>query len=342
MVIGAMAEQGDTCQGRLGCYHAAEDIPLELSERAVGLLKGWGLPDGLGDTYLSKLVGGANNINLVVQRGAVRYVLKMRSMHGAKLTTGLTDAVRGQAWAAALRVAPAVLASSEEGDFLSEFVVGTTMRPEVFRMVDCMGLVVNALKRVHRIAPFGRKFDIFADVKVFSEEAEALGGKLPEEFGEFRRVAERFQSSLDRSGAPVTFLHGDLVPQNIILCDDGVKFVDFDYCGAGLTAADLAILAAQAEFDSSTTERLLRLYDPHVDDSQRARIVGIQFINTLREISWACAAERKVSESTTLFGDWSYDYHRRINEELAKRILVSHPVDELAREMAHMRPGAHF
>ena len=323
-------------------YDIEGDIPTEVSARAVELLANWRLPKGKGPIGLRRLVGGANNINLVVMRDGTCYVLKMRSTHGAKLTTGLNDAVRGQQLAAQAGMAPRILASTLDGDFLSEFVIGTTLRPEVFRSTDCLPAVVHALKAVHALPPTERRFDIFGDVSVFAAEAIELGAKLPDYFVSLREVADRFHGSLEASGAPVSFLHGDLVPQNMILTENGIKFVDFDYCGLGMTAADLAIAASQAELDADETERFLRLYDPNLDDGQRARILGIQFVNTLREISWACAAERKVAETTTLFGDWSYEYHARINRELAERILAAHSISSLEREMAMVRVGAKF
>ncbi|MBS0366330.1 MAG: phosphotransferase [Proteobacteria bacterium] len=323
-------------------FEVAPDVDAEHAERARTLLASWRLPEGRGPIGIGCLAGGANNINFVVTRNGMRYVLKMRSAHGAKLTTGLTAAVNAQEQAAAVGAAPRVLASNPGGDFLSEFLVGTTLRPEVLRTTDCLPQIAQVLKTIHQLPPLERRFDIFEDVRVFTAEVCGLGGRMPDYFESLQRVAARFHAALEQSGAPTSFLHGDLVPQNMLLTSEGVRLVDFDYCGTGMTAADLAIVAAQAELNSEQTERLLRLYDSGIDAGQRARILGIQFINTLREISWACAAERKVAESTTLFGDWSYEYHARINHELAQRILSVHSVDELERDMRTVRPGALF
>ena len=212
----------------------------------------------------------------------------------------------------------------------------------MLRSTDCFPQIVAALKALHALPHIHRSFDIFGDFRVFAAEALALGGSLPPYLNELEKVADRFHNALARSGAPMAFLHGDLVPQNMILTSRGIQFVDFDYCGTGMIAADLAIVCSQAELGAQQTDRLLRLYDPDLDDAQRARILGIQFINTLREISWSCAAQRKVAEGTKLFGDWSYEYHARINRELAARILQAHSVEELEQAMAWVRPGALF
>ena len=319
-----------------------DDVADGTARRAEQLLIDAGVLEAAAGMTISRLSGGANNMNFIATRDDRRWVLKMRSTYSQTLTTSLAFAAEAQRQAAQAGAAPRVYAANAEGDFLSEFVVGTTLRPDIFRATDCLAPVVAALQTVHTLSAIERAFDIFADVAVFSAEAIDLGGRLPDDFPALRAVADRFHAVLQTSGAPTGFLHGDLVPQNIMLCEDGVKFVDFDYCGTGMFAADLAILAAQAELDDAQTERVLALYDPALDDAQRARVVGIQFINTLREISWACAARCKVSDTTVLFDDWSYDYHEGLNRELAERILAHYDADDLARNMGQVRDGARF
>lgn len=318
------------------------DVPGEIRARGEFLLAEAGLLGGPDKPVVERLAGGANNMNFVVRCGKSRWVLKMRSEHGAKLASALLDAAIAQQVAARAGVAPMVFATTPEGDFLSEFVDGTTLRPEVFRKRDCIPAVIDALRILHSQPPMERRLDLFCDITLLSNETAELGGRLPEYFEEYRQIGERFQTELDVSNAPSGFLHGDLVPQNMLLSAEGVKFVDFDYCGAGMFAVDIAIAAAQAELDHAGMERMLQFYDPYLDDGQRARSYAIQFINALREISWACAATCKVSESTVLFGDWSYEYHMTMNQELAEQILKRFSPEEIVKAIGHLRPGAKF
>jgi hypothetical protein len=63
-----------------------------------------------------------------------------------------------------------------------------------------------------------------------------------------------------------------LVPQNFILTADGLKLIDFDYAGYGWVAAELASAVPQFEMTDVETEHFLKLYDPAVEDAQRARL----------------------------------------------------------------------
>jgi Ser/Thr protein kinase RdoA (MazF antagonist) len=59
----------------------------------------------------------------------------------------------------------------------------------------------------------------------------------------FERLAERLRSDLTAFGrAPDRFglCHGDFLPENLMLCDGGLRLIDFDDCGEGWYLLDFA------------------------------------------------------------------------------------------------------
>lgn len=53
---------------------------------------------------------------------------------------------------------------------------------------------------------------------------------------------ERLIKSLDKSGEKLVLCHGDLVPENIIISEDGLKFIDFEYSCIRSPKWDIATL----------------------------------------------------------------------------------------------------
>lgn len=318
-----------------------DGVAPQVRTRAWDLLEGWQVP-GSGPIAVDVLAGGANNVNLVVTRGGNRWCMKIRDANAASFNASLKFAVEGQKEAARLGVAPDVLLSLYDGSFISEHVSGVTLRPQIIREGGYAPKMVETLRKLHDGYPPRREFDIFDDIRVFMRNADEIGGVYPKGYQDFWTLAQRFESILLDAKPPKGFGHNDLVPQNFIATDTGIKLVDFDYCGRALIAVDLAGVTSQAEMTEDETQAFLRLYDPGLDEAQIARVQCLKFINSLREVSWAVMAEPQMSDKTALLDGWSYQYHLSINMELAENILRSTSVDRMAELVGQVRPGALF
>lgn len=324
-------------------YSFAQEVGEPVRERAMRCLEGWDFFDAGSRLEIEPLSGGANNVNLIVSRDGARWALKLRDPLSQDYNNAaIVEAIAGQKEAAALGVAPEILEVSEEGDFLSDFVVGETLRPDGIRSRRRAPEMVDALRKLHRSKLHQRELSLFEDTRVFLRGAEKANGTVPGDFFPIWELAQEFETALRRASPPMSFVHGDLVPQNFIACEDGMMLVDFDYCGFAYTAVDLACATSQAEMSAEETEQFLRLYDPDLDDGQRARVAALQFVNSLREVSWACMAEPHVGGVTTLMDGWSYEYHRNHNLEIARRFAGSPDTPGLLDAVGQVRSGALF
>lgn len=319
----------------------ADSVAPEVRTRAWDLLEGWRVP-GSGPIAVDVLAGGANNVNLVVKRGEGKWCMKIRDANAASFNASLKFAVDGQKEAARAGVAPDVLLALYDGSFISEYVSGVTLRPQIIREGNYAAKMVETLRKLHDGYPPRREFDIFEDIRVFMRNADEIGGVYPKGYDELWQIAQRFESILLDAKPPKGFGHNDLVPQNFIATDSGIKLVDFDYCGRALIAIDLAGATSQAEMTDDETEAFLRLYDPRLDEGQIARVQSLKFINALREVSWAVMAEPQMSDKTALHDGWSYQYHLSINMDLASKILQSTSLDRMAELVGYVRPDALF
>ncbi|TGP21504.1 MULTISPECIES: phosphotransferase [unclassified Mesorhizobium] len=327
----------------MNSYKFSDDVPDAIRQKAIACLEEWGCigNDKVLDVY--PLAGGANNVNLVVADGQKQWAVKLRDAGAEHFNNAaLVDAIHGQVEASRLGVAPSIYAYSPAGDFISEFIVGETLRPAAIREKAYAAQMVEAMRKLHKADPGRRRFDVFEDVRVFLRGTEAVNGSLPEGFDECWMAAQALEAVLARSNPPMGFIHGDLVPQNFLMCEQGIKFVDFDYCGYSLTALDLAGATSQAEMTAEETENFLQLYDPELDDGQRARVGILRFVNALREVSWAAMAEPRMCERATLLTGWSYKHHSDVNMVLAREFLAATPLDEVAARAAGVRHGALF
>ena len=320
-----------------------ESIAPDQRERVDGLFAAWSLPILTGAIHVKPLAGGANNVNLKVTVSGRDFALKLRDHLGVAASNAkVQEAIQGQKLAHSLGVAPAVHAASPEGDFLSDFIVGKTLRPEIIRQEGHVPAMVASLLKLHSAPLPQRRFRLDDDIRTFMTGAAAVDATTPDGFDDLLRLSYDLHDVIVGSAAPISFIHADLVPQNFMASDRGVMLVDFDYCGRGLTVIDIAGATSQAEMTEAEAEVFMRLYDPALDEAQRARVKCVQFINAIREAAWSLMAEGTIGGSTTVFGDWSYAYHRDSNLELARGLLASFDLAALRKKICVVRPGARF
>jgi thiamine kinase-like enzyme len=109
----------------------------------------------------------------------------------------------------------------------------------------------------------------------------------------WRPIAQRMQSQvgpLERAVGPVNivFGHGDLAPQNMMLHQGCVKFVDLEYSGFAPDLFDLAGLALNCEFDDATSNYLLEsYYRAPVTPELLRRFQAMVLIAGMRESAWS-------------------------------------------------------
>ena len=234
------------------------------------------------------------------------------------------------------------LATIPSFHFVSEFVVGETLRPESARAKNLYAEVVDTLHILHGGKSACREFSLFDDIRLFMRGVDKAKLFHPERLDEMLELAYRIEQSLSNAPVPRGFCHNDLVPQNFIMTENRNLLVDFDYAGNTWIAVDLACATSQFEMTEGEIENFLFMYDGGLDDSQRCRLKALKFCNNLREASWALMAEPLMTDHTTTFDDWSYTYHRDFNLDQAYRAFSDPSFHEVCEMAPSVRPGARF
>lgn len=320
----------------------ADDIGPELRQRVHALIDDWSIAELRGPVDVTRLAGGASNINLLLAGAASSFALRICMPDSARWGVDRAAAIQAQRDAAALGVAPRVVAHAlPAGHYLSEFVEGTVLTGELIRAEGLLPDIAATLRRLNSGSTTARIFSPFHDMRTFVELGAAEGAHQPAALDQMLAVAFRIEALFENRAAPRAFCHSDLVPQNFIRTPDGFKLVDFDYAGTGWVAFEMASFCCQAELDAADTETFLRAYDPVLDDSQRARVELMRFVAGVREAAWACMAESILSEHTSPMPGWSYTGYAEANLAQAGTV-VDRGLAELVDAARWVRTDAGF
>lgn len=91
--------------------------------------------------------------------------------------------------------------------------------------------------------------------------------------------------------------HGDLVPQNILVSDENITLIDWEYAGLNDPCWDLASFILECELSLELENEFLLAYG--VDEISRQKI---KLYKNLVDILWAVWAVAKSDETTNYIG----------------------------------------
>jgi thiamine kinase-like enzyme len=320
----------------------AGDINDTLRKQVSTLLHSWQVPEITGTARVARLAGGASNVNLKITCGQDSYALRVCMPDSARWGVDRAAAIQAQRDAAALGVAPGVLASDPaEGHVLAAFIDGAVLTPELLRREHLLPEVACTLRRLNAGTTRARQFSPFDDMRTFVELGSAEHAPVPAGLDAMLARVFRIEALFRNRPMRTAFCHSDLVPQNFLLTADGFRLVDWDYAGQGWVAFEMASFCCQAGLGPAETEEFLTAYDPQLDDGQRARVELMRLVAGVREAAWATMAEPILAEHTTPMPGWTYTGYAAANLEQADTVVAT-GFDRLLDAARTVRPGARF
>lgn len=327
--------------GSLG-LEFAEDIGPELREQIGTILAGWPIPELVGTFRVARMSGGGSNVNVKLDNGERPLALRVCAPDPGRWGVIRAASVQAQKDAARGDLAPPVLAwQPPEGHFLCPFLEGGVLSPERMRSEGLLPAVVETLRSLHCLATSSRDFSPFEDAANFVRLGDEEGAVRPAEFAEMYDRVRKIEALFLSIAAPRAFCHSDLVPQNFIV-GDRLRLLDWDYAGNGWIAFEMASFACQAGLTNEETEQFLSLYDPLLDDGQRARVALMRAVAGVREAAWATMAEPILSAETTPLEGWTYQGYAASNLREAANVWSGTDFGVLLQRAGKIRDGALF
>jgi thiamine kinase-like enzyme len=260
------------------------------------------------------LPGGITNANFVVDLGDDKVVVRVPGTGRALLGIDSAIEVAAARLAAAIGVAPEVIAHDEEtGALVSRFLPARPISVAEMMGDPMLGWVTDTVKRVHHAGRVDSAFDYYTVIDRYHELAAARGVREPFDFGSARAVMRSVAQA--RPLRPTVLGHNDLLNANFLF-DGSVRVLDWEYAGMTDPFFDLANLSANHGFDGDTDQALLRHYFGTCDDHMVATLSLLKAVSELREAMWG-VLQMAVSDLEVDFAAYADDHGRRYQALLA-------------------------
>jgi thiamine kinase-like enzyme len=235
------------------------------------------------------LEGGITNRNYLVVLSSGRYVIRVPGKDTSLLGIDRDAERKANENAAAIGVAPRVVAQLDDPPCLvTEFVECREMSAEDLREPETMSTVMAELRKIHDSgASLPTSFDSFRVVEEYRETAASRGGEIPEAFDEAHGRARQIEAALSGPEHDPVPCHNDLLAGNFLRGSERIWIVDWEYAGMGDRYFDLANFAINNELSQSQHPELLADYFGEEASPRRVATLRLMlFMSDFREAMW--------------------------------------------------------
>ena len=287
----------------------------ELGRIVQSLSPELGEPEG----EATPLEGGITNRNYLVTLGGKRYVIRVPGKDTSLLGIDRSAERKANENAAAIGVAPRVVAQLDDPPCLvTEFVECREMTAEDLRVPETMSTVIGELRKVHDSGTeLPTSFDSFRVVEDYRETAASRGGEIPTAYAEAHEQAGRIESALSGPEHDPVPCHNDLLAGNFLRGAERIWIVDWEYAGMGDRYFDLANFAINNELEVSQHPELLADYFAEEATARRlATLRLMQFMSDFREAMWG-VVQTVASDLDFDFKDYAATHFERMRKTAA-------------------------
>jgi thiamine kinase-like enzyme len=290
----------------------ASGVGAAEQQRIAGVLAALDLPVLRAGARVEVLAGGASNANYVLTASSSeRLVLRVAKSAVERFGIDRWRGADAQRSVASVGLAPALLAAAlPAGHAVSPFVDGPLLDADAIRAPGMLARVADTLRGIHAAPAIDGAFSIFADQRRYAATARDEGLRLPDDFDELMVHAAAAEAVFDAAAIRPVLCHNDLQLQNLVVQDDRIVVLDWEYAGMGNPYFDLGGVTVNAELDGAEREALLAAYFGAVRAADAARLELMLYMSALREATWAVIAE-PVLELDWDYQAWAADYYDR-------------------------------
>lgn len=258
------------------------------------------------------LGGGLTNRNLVIEVGEERFVLRIPGNETELLSIDRRIERDANQQAAALGIAPDVIAFLEpEGCLVTRFVPGTALTAEELTTPERLDAVCRAVRAFHESGSLSRPFDCFRVPEEHRATAVARGVRIHPAYERAAGYATEIAAAFAVTPEPKVPCHNDLNTANWIADGDRLWLLDWEYAGMNERFFDLGALVANNKMDADAEAAVLVAYFGERTPRRAARLALMKILSDFREAMWA-QVQQGISVLHVNFGDYVDSHFDRL------------------------------
>ncbi len=264
---------------------------------------------------VSVLEGGLTNANFKVRTDAAIYVVRRWDADSGLLAIDRENEYVNSLRAAEAGVgAPVVAYLPEHNTLVIEFLPGRTLSTADLREPSRLRALALACRQLHRARRFRDDFDMFTIQARYRALVAERGFRLPERYDEFGGHVAAIREALGAQPEDTVPCHNDLLAENLLELDGGLRLIDYEYSGNNEASFELGNAWSESALPATALDELVGAYwgAALAHKVARARLWAL-----MAKYGWTLWASIQDGVSTIEFDFWEWGlekYRRAVDE----------------------------
>lgn len=232
--------------------------------------------------------GFSNRVYLIQWDQTPQLVLRVPNIDCAAFYINRSDEINTLKCAASMGLSPKVAWHDEMGGIACNFVSQPSLDWNVQHQNKDVVRLAKALSKVHTLPASGHKYSIFDVIEHYLKMIKRHGKNDDLIFAEYEYLHAFFKRLVRPAMLLSSVLcHNDLNPKNVLMDDEKLWFIDWEYSGTGDALFDLAVVAKSHNLDDSQVVLLIASYQPDLPMKAAFEAVA-NYVKAygLREMVW--------------------------------------------------------
>ncbi|MCP4119108.1 MAG: phosphotransferase family protein [Desulfobacteraceae bacterium] len=248
--------------------------------------------DGKDIESIEKLPGGLTNENFKVTVGGSAYAVRVAGKGTAEMIDRPAEDNNAHIMAKAGINPTLYYYDSTTGDKIDAYIDGKTLHVPDFSTDEAdnyISMIAKKLYEVHNTeAEFMGKFDFFDEVHSYIKLIEKNNIENYEGHDKVMEKLADMEAILAKNPRPQSPTHNDPLPENWIVKDGEIFFIDWEYGGIGDPLMDLAAFSLEVGLTDEQEQLFLNQYfGREVTDKEYAFILIDKFVNDVLWYLWS-------------------------------------------------------
>ena len=261
--------------------------------------------------------GGITNTNYKVTVDEKSFFLSIPSSNSESLNIDYRNKYYNNKICGENNISPKVTHFIESENLLvTEFIESECSSLEIFQNSKKIEQLVKNIKLLHNSRPFLRNFNMFNQISSYQKLLKR--DYLPKKLFKYINNIKTLEQKLYLPNDKLVPCHNDLLAENIIINNNQIFIIDFDYSGNNDPCFELGNLSVEMKYDDEQINKLVKSYYGVINDNIISR-VNLQGV--VSDIGWSLWSYVQVKNSNLNF-DYGkhaiYRLERAINKMESK------------------------
>jgi thiamine kinase-like enzyme len=222
---------------------------------------------------ISPIKCGLTNLNYKIDVDNQFYFLSQPDVYSQFLSINFYNKYVNNKNCAEYEISPSVFYFEKTHNIIiTDFVFSQPISKMTFQKESYLLLLIELVKKMHNVKPFNQEFNMFKLIKNYMVIINKQNIKLPQIIIDNIEKINLIGNTLEKYRDVLVPCHNDILPENILIENNKLLLIDFDYSGNNDPCFELGNLSIEMEFSEIQNHQMIQHYFGELNNHLIAKV----------------------------------------------------------------------